>query len=194
MVLVTFTPPSPRPLLLHFRGLTLLAPWPEQAISGVGGKSCLGCTSVPQQLCAFCPHESLSAECLMWEKVSVRKLLVRQPESEKERVPVARVSSHPPAFPLWSPLLPAFSPPPLPPWVPETLSAHYSPCTRLEFPPPWLPTEEALEAETLWQLVGLWRPPGAGPVSLVKSSQGWAPWESSPGATRAPWFSQGSQT
>ena len=84
MALVTFTPPSPRPLLLHFRGLTLLAPWPEQDISGVGGRPCLGCTSVPLQLCALCPSESLSAECLMWERVSVRKLLVRQPESEKE--------------------------------------------------------------------------------------------------------------
>lgn len=44
---------QPRPPAASLPKLTQLAPWPEQTISGVGGRSCLGCTSVPLQLCSL---------------------------------------------------------------------------------------------------------------------------------------------
>lgn len=53
VVLVTFIPPTPTRLWLHFPRPTLWALWPEQAISGVGGRNCLEGTSVPLQLCSL---------------------------------------------------------------------------------------------------------------------------------------------
>jgi hypothetical protein len=63
VVLVTSTLPPPS-IWLHFPKFTLWA----QAISGVGGRTLLGGTSVPSS-CAPYPHESPSVECLLWESL-----------------------------------------------------------------------------------------------------------------------------
>lgn len=90
VVLVSFTLPAPAPSAFTSPG-TCFRLSPEQTISGVGGRTCHrghlrpSCSCVPFSLRV--PRESPSAECLMWERVSARKLLVRRRESGKDRVP-----------------------------------------------------------------------------------------------------------
>lgn len=107
-VLVTYMPPSPAPLQLHFpsshsslRGQNrLFLGWEEDLALGAPLSPCS---------CVHCPCESPLAECLKGERASTRKLQVRGPESGKERVPGGQSQLPPACIPSAAPLLSALS-------------------------------------------------------------------------------------
>lgn len=114
-------------------------PWAHTPGSGARNRLFLGpeeglASGAPLSPCSCAPGpcESPSAECLTWERVCARKLLAKQPESWKERVPGGQSQLPPAHFSFWSPLLSAITVP----WVPEALPDHYSPWPWLRFPSP----------------------------------------------------------
>lgn len=122
MGLVSFTVPDPVPSCFPSPGSGRGLCWPEQCFWG-GRKTLPWRLLGPSYSCVpfslRIPCESPSAECLMWERVFARKLLVRQRESGREGVPggqswLTHLLSH-----LESPPL-CFLPSPHPgPWFPK---------------------------------------------------------------------------
>lgn len=155
VVLVTSSLPFPPTQAVPFPMLTLPALGPAQAISGLEEGLASGGTSVPCS-CAPCPCESLSAECLMWERVSVRKLLVRPPGSWKERVPGGQHQLPP----ICSPSLLSAPHGGQKPALPTSAFGRGFTSHPLEKP-----------GGSLWQHVGL-QAPKAGLLGLIQSNQG----------------------
>lgn len=102
LVVVLVPSPRPTPPPSALLPQAHLAVGPERAISGAGRRPGLGAPLSPCS-CVPDPCESPSTRGLTWERVSARKLLVRQPESWKERVPSGQgqlpLESPPPCSP-----------------------------------------------------------------------------------------------
>lgn len=173
--------PAPAPSSFTSPGLTLPAPEPGQAIYGVGGRLALGAPLSPAAVC--CPRESPLAECLLWERTSSRKLLVRRPES-KERVPGGQ-SRLPPTC------VPSLQPPPL--CSLPSPCPHGSQKPSLPITAPGLGSSSPVEPRRLKhsRSTRAFGGPRGRPCQPVKSSQARAPWKdlqgqrSPPGSSRA---------